>query len=192
MDSIRKNLWHSRKKSVFPIILGGKICILPNSRVKKSVYTDKICMSGRSEQGCHRQLTIKSGDRLEEVTILQFWLYFKISTKVKPIIAKSQSPWSKNNISVSISWKSDISVTVITWCASVYLWNYSVHYSSSNLRYIKKSNVRSMAQNQTDWQLLCEVRSSILTFWVVQFNPDDRISSRSIQMIGPAADQSRW
>ena len=50
MDSIRKNLWHPRKKSVFRLILGGKICILPNSRVEKSVYTDKICISGRSEE----------------------------------------------------------------------------------------------------------------------------------------------
>ena len=48
MVSKRKNLWHSSKKSVFRLVLGGKICILPNSRVKKSVYTDKICMSGRS------------------------------------------------------------------------------------------------------------------------------------------------
>ena len=36
------------QKSVFPVILGGKICILPNLKVKKSVYTDKISMSGRS------------------------------------------------------------------------------------------------------------------------------------------------
>ena len=41
-DSIRKNVWHSRKKSVFRLILGGKICILPNFKVKKSVYTDQI------------------------------------------------------------------------------------------------------------------------------------------------------
>ena len=47
-DSIRKNLWHSTKKSVFCLILVGKICILPNFKVKKSVYTDKISMSGRS------------------------------------------------------------------------------------------------------------------------------------------------
>ena len=39
-DSIRKNLWHStKKKSVFCLILVGKICILPNFKVKKiSVY----------------------------------------------------------------------------------------------------------------------------------------------------------
>ena len=54
MDSIRKNLWRSIKKSVFRLILGGKICILPNSRVKKSVYTDKICMSGRSALGANK------------------------------------------------------------------------------------------------------------------------------------------
>ena len=47
-DSIRKNLWHSSKKSVFHLILGRKICILPNFTVKKSVYTDEIRMSGRS------------------------------------------------------------------------------------------------------------------------------------------------
>ena len=38
-----------QKKSVFCLILGRKICILPNFKVKKSVYTDKISMSGRSE-----------------------------------------------------------------------------------------------------------------------------------------------
>ena len=38
-DSIRKSLWHSRKN----------ICILPNFKVKKSVYTDKISLSGRSD-----------------------------------------------------------------------------------------------------------------------------------------------
>ena len=47
-DSIRKNFWHSSTKSVFHLILGRKICILPNFTVKKSVYTDKIRMSGRS------------------------------------------------------------------------------------------------------------------------------------------------
>ena len=47
-DSIRKNLWHSRKKSVFRLILGGKICILTNLKVKKSVYTNIIGMSGKS------------------------------------------------------------------------------------------------------------------------------------------------
>ena len=47
-DSIRKNLWHSSTKSVFHLILGRKICILPNFTVKKSVYTDKILMSGNS------------------------------------------------------------------------------------------------------------------------------------------------
>ena len=36
------------KKSVFYQILGNKICILSNSKGKKSVYTDKISMSGRS------------------------------------------------------------------------------------------------------------------------------------------------
>ena len=47
LGSIRKN-WNSSKQSVFHPILGEKICILPNSTVKKSVYTDKISMSGRS------------------------------------------------------------------------------------------------------------------------------------------------
>ena len=36
------------KKSVFCQILRKKICILPKSKGKKSVYTDKISMSGRS------------------------------------------------------------------------------------------------------------------------------------------------
>ena len=36
------------KKSIFCQILRKKICILPNSKGKKSVYTDKISMSGRS------------------------------------------------------------------------------------------------------------------------------------------------
>ena len=44
----KKTFGIPEKKSVFRLILGGKICILPNSGVKKSVYTDKICMSGRS------------------------------------------------------------------------------------------------------------------------------------------------
>ena len=61
-DSIRKNLWHSSTKSVFHLILGRKICILPNFTVKKSVYTDKICMSGRSGFVLkNRDIPIKSG-----------------------------------------------------------------------------------------------------------------------------------
>ena len=48
-----KSLWHSRKASVYSLILGGKICILPNFKSKKSVYTDKISMSGRSESCTH-------------------------------------------------------------------------------------------------------------------------------------------
>ena len=47
-DSIRKNLWHSRKKNCILPNFRGKMCILPNFKVKKSVYTDKISMSGRS------------------------------------------------------------------------------------------------------------------------------------------------
>ena len=48
-DSIRKTFSVPQKKSVFRLILGRKICILQNFKVKKSVYTDKISMSGRSE-----------------------------------------------------------------------------------------------------------------------------------------------
>ena len=55
-DSIRKKLLHSTKKSLFRLILVGKICILPNYKVKKSVYTDKISMSGRSGSGGQRPL----------------------------------------------------------------------------------------------------------------------------------------
>ena len=47
-ENIKKILSHSSKKSVFCQILRKKICILPNSKGKKSVYTDKISMSGRS------------------------------------------------------------------------------------------------------------------------------------------------
>ena len=48
-EDIQKTLLHSCKKSVFYSILRKKISILPNSKGKKSVYTDKISMSGRSE-----------------------------------------------------------------------------------------------------------------------------------------------
>ena len=40
------------QKSVFCLILGRKICILPNLKVKKSVYTDKISKSGRPVNAC--------------------------------------------------------------------------------------------------------------------------------------------
>ena len=41
-DTIRKNLWHSSKKSIFHLILGEKICILPNFTVKKSAHVIKF------------------------------------------------------------------------------------------------------------------------------------------------------
>ena len=48
-EKIKKTFSHSyKKKSVFSQILRKNICIVPNSRGKKSVYTDKISMSGRS------------------------------------------------------------------------------------------------------------------------------------------------
>ena len=47
-DDIKKSLSHSSKKTVFYQILRKKISILPNLEGKKSVYTDKISMSGRS------------------------------------------------------------------------------------------------------------------------------------------------
>ena len=47
-EDIKKTLLHFWKKSVFYQILRKKISILPNSKGKKSVYTDKISMSGRS------------------------------------------------------------------------------------------------------------------------------------------------
>ena len=50
-ENIKKTLSHSLKKSVFCQISRKKICILPNSKGKKSVYTDKISMSGRSVIG---------------------------------------------------------------------------------------------------------------------------------------------
>ena len=68
-ENIKKTLSHSREKSVFCKTVRKKICILANSRGKKSVYTDKIRMSGRSEVPglksnssdelsliCHRQM----------------------------------------------------------------------------------------------------------------------------------------
>ena len=48
-ENVKKTISHSWKKSVFGQILWKKICILPNSKGKKSVYTDKISMNGRSE-----------------------------------------------------------------------------------------------------------------------------------------------
>ena len=48
-ENIKKTLSQSWKKSVFYQILRKKISILPNSKGEKSVYTDKISMSGRSE-----------------------------------------------------------------------------------------------------------------------------------------------
>ena len=50
-ENIMKTLSHSWKKFVFWQILRKKICILPNSKGEKSVYTDKISMSGRSADG---------------------------------------------------------------------------------------------------------------------------------------------
>ena len=50
-ESIRKKPLAVQQKSVFRLILRGEICILPNLKVKKSVYTDKISMSGRSVLG---------------------------------------------------------------------------------------------------------------------------------------------
>ena len=47
-EDIKKTLLQSTKKSVFYQILRKKISILPNSKGKKFVYTDKISMSGRS------------------------------------------------------------------------------------------------------------------------------------------------
>ena len=47
-EDIKKTLSHLLKKSVFYQILREKISILPNLKGKKSVYTDKISMSGRS------------------------------------------------------------------------------------------------------------------------------------------------
>ena len=48
-ENIKKTFSHSWKKNLyFAKFLRGKICILPNSKGEKSVYTDKISMSGRS------------------------------------------------------------------------------------------------------------------------------------------------
>ena len=49
-EDIKKNPFaFLKKKSVYYQILRKKISILPNSKSKKSVYTDKISMSGRSD-----------------------------------------------------------------------------------------------------------------------------------------------
>ena len=45
---VEKTLSRSRKNLYFTKILRKNISILPNSEGKKSVYTDKINMSGRS------------------------------------------------------------------------------------------------------------------------------------------------
>ena len=50
-EDIKKTLFAFLKKSVFYQILRKKISILPNSKGKKSVYTDKISISGRSVTG---------------------------------------------------------------------------------------------------------------------------------------------
>ena len=50
-ENIKKTLSHSWKKSVFWQILWKEICILP-TKGKKSAYTDKISMSGRSAIAC--------------------------------------------------------------------------------------------------------------------------------------------
>ena len=55
-ENIKKTLLHSFKKSVFCQISKKKICILSNSKGKKSVYADKISMSGRSRIGISRYM----------------------------------------------------------------------------------------------------------------------------------------
>ena len=47
-EDYKENPFAFLKISVFYQILGNKICILPNSQGKKSVYTDELSMSGRS------------------------------------------------------------------------------------------------------------------------------------------------
>ena len=47
-ENIKKKPFSIPEKSVFYQILRKKICILPNYKGEKSVYTDKISMSGRS------------------------------------------------------------------------------------------------------------------------------------------------
>ena len=44
-ENIKKTLSHSVKKTVFCQISRKKICILQNSKGKKSVYTDKVLFS---------------------------------------------------------------------------------------------------------------------------------------------------
>ena len=44
----KENPFTFLKKSIFCQILRKKICILQNSKGEKSVYIDKISMSGRS------------------------------------------------------------------------------------------------------------------------------------------------
>ena len=59
-EDIKKTLSHLLKKSVFYQILREKISILPNLKGKKSVYTDKISMSGRSAVYITRKLDISA------------------------------------------------------------------------------------------------------------------------------------
>ena len=47
-EDIKKTISHSLKNLYFYQILRKKISILPNLNGKKSVYTDKISISGRS------------------------------------------------------------------------------------------------------------------------------------------------
>ena len=57
-ENIKKNPFAFLKKSVFCQILRKKTRILPNSKGNKSVYTDKISMSGRSAHDAHDKRSI--------------------------------------------------------------------------------------------------------------------------------------
>ena len=54
----KQNPFPFLEKSVFCQIFGEKISILPNFEGKKSVYTEKISMSGRSDTAYSRVLVL--------------------------------------------------------------------------------------------------------------------------------------
>ena len=66
-ENIKKTLSQSWKKSVFYQILRKKISILPNSKGEKSVYTNKISMSGRSDNRAYKH---QFPNILKEVVII--------------------------------------------------------------------------------------------------------------------------
>ena len=84
-ENIKRTLSFLKKKSVFCQIFRKKICILPKSMGKKSVYTDKISMSGRSAYLINECL-IWSLKSTKEFRSEKTWSLNKKPTKIKLVI----------------------------------------------------------------------------------------------------------